>query len=156
MFLMGEEVGAQKAYTYDKFNEEKEDLPGLRESTGARLWKFYQDIIRFRLGSAIVKSAHIDVFHANDGARVIAFRRWDETGELLVVGSLNNSPFNSPGYLLSDRALGDWGWRECFNTDASEYGGWNVGNLGSVLRASAGQLSVVIPANGAVAFSRTA
>jgi 1,4-alpha-glucan branching enzyme len=155
MFLMGEEVGAQKAYTYDKFNEEKEDLPGLRDSTGACLWKFYQDIIRFRLGSTIVKSANIDVFHANDDARVIAFRRWDETGELLVVGSLNNSPFNSPCYLLSGGALGDWGWRECLNSDASEYGGWNVGNLGSVLRASAGQLSVVIPANGVVAFSRT-
>jgi 1,4-alpha-glucan branching enzyme len=155
MFLMGEEVGAQKAYQYDKFYEEKEDLPGLRDSTGMFLWKFYQDIIRFRLGSTVVRSANIDVFHANDDARVIAFRRWDDTGELLVVGSLNNLPFNSPGYLLSYGPLGDWGWRECLNSDASAYGGWNVGNLGATLRASGGQLNAVIPANGVVVFSRT-
>ena len=156
MFLMGEEVGAQKAYTYNKFNEEKEDLPGLRAATGALLWKFYSDIIAFRLGSTIARSANIDVFHSNDNARVIAFRRWDDTGELLVVGSLNNSPFNSPGYTLSYGPLGDWGWRECLNSDASEYGGQNVGNLGATLRASGGALTVVIPASGAVVFSRTA
>jgi len=95
------------------------------------------------------------VFHANDDARVIAFRRWDDTGELLVVGSLNNLPFNSPGYILSYGPLSDWGWQECLNSDASAYGGWNVGNLGATLRASGGQLNVVIPANGVVVFSRT-
>jgi 1,4-alpha-glucan branching enzyme len=156
MFLMGEEVGAQKAYTYNKFYEEKEDLPALRDSTGAFLWKFYQDIIRFRLGSTVVRSANIDVFHANDDARVIAFRRWDDTGEMLVVGSLNNSPFNSPGYFLSYGPLGDFSWQECLNSDASAYGGRNVGNLGATLRASGGQLNLVIPANGVVVFSRTA
>ncbi|HEV2377287.1 MAG TPA: alpha-amylase family glycosyl hydrolase [Streptosporangiaceae bacterium] len=155
MFLMGEEVGAQNAYTYNKFNEEKEDLPGLRDSTGAFLWRFYQDIIRFRLGSTVIRSANIDVFHANDDARVIAFRRWDDTGELLVVGSLNNSPFSSPGYLLSYGPLGDWGWRECLNSDGSAYGGENTGNLGATLRAANGQLNVVVPANGVVVFSRT-
>jgi len=99
----------------------------------------------FRLGSTVVRSATIDVFHSDNDARVIAFRRWDDTGELLVVGSLNNSPFNSPGYTLSYGPLGDWGWRECLNSDASEYGGWDVGNLGATLRASGGQLTVVIP-----------
>ncbi len=156
MFLMGEEVGAQRAYTYDKFAEEKEDLPALRQTTGALLWKFWTDMIAFRLGSAVIRSPGIDVFHANDDGRVIAFRRFSADGELLAVASLSNAPYDTPGYQLSYGPLGDSGWRECFNTDAAVYGGQNTGNAGAVLRASGGQLTVIVPANGAVVFERTA
>jgi hypothetical protein len=37
MFLMGEEVGAQQPYTYDRFAEHKEDLEGLRAGDGDAL-----------------------------------------------------------------------------------------------------------------------
>jgi 1,4-alpha-glucan branching enzyme len=154
MFLMGEEVGAQKPYTYDKFSENKEDLEGLRATTGALLFRFYADIIRFRLGTPALRSSNIDIVHADNEARLIAFRRWDDRGELLVVGSLNNAPFNRPSYVLAHPALAGQGWQECFNSDSSRYGGDNVGNRGATIWPDGTNLGVIVPANGVVVLSR--
>lgn len=156
MFLMGEEVGAQKAYTYDKFNENKEDLDALRRGTGACLFRFYQDIIRFRLATPAVRSRNIEVVHINNAARVLAFRRWQDGAEYLIAASLNNAAFDNPSYILSHPCLGDAGWRECFNSDSATYGGSNIGNSSATLRAGGKRLGVVIPANGFVVLERTA
>jgi 1,4-alpha-glucan branching enzyme len=153
MFLMGEEVGAQKAYTYDKFQENKEDLPALRRTTGARLFRFYQDVIALRLTSATLRSADIELLHAEDDTRVIAFRRWDQDRELLVLGSLANAAFDTPGYRITHPALGQGTWTERFNSDAIAYGGAGVGNL-TPLQAVGGTLDVVIPANAVVLLER--
>ncbi len=77
MFLMGDEVGAENAYTYDKFSENKDDLEALRRGTGALLFGFYRDIIRLRLASPALRSPNIEVFHTDDPGRLLAFRRWD-------------------------------------------------------------------------------
>jgi 1,4-alpha-glucan branching enzyme len=155
MFLMGDEVGAQKAYTYNKFNENKEDLESLRRGAGALLFRFYQDIIRFRLANSALRSRNIEVVHTNNAGRVLAFRRWEGATEYLIVASLNNTEFNNPGYILRHPSLGDFGWRECFNSDSATYGGSNVGNMGVTLRASGGTVGLVIPANGFVVLERT-
>ena len=154
MFLMGDEVGAQKPYTYDKFSENKEDLEALRRGTGGLLFAFYRDIIRLRLATPAVRSPNIEVLHTDNPGRVLAFRRWDETGELLVVASLNNSAFDQPGYTLEHPRLAGAGWRESFNSDAAAYGGENVGNQGATLRPAGARLDVVVPANGVVVFER--
>jgi 1,4-alpha-glucan branching enzyme len=155
MFLMGEEVGAEKAYTYDKFQENKEDLEGERRTTGAHLFRFYQDVIALRLSGATLRSANIEVLHADDDTRVLAFRRWDADRELLVVGSLNNGAFDQPSYRISHPDLRDGTWTERLNSDAAIYGGAGVGNP-NPLEASGGALEVVLPANGAVVLERAA
>jgi 1,4-alpha-glucan branching enzyme len=152
MFLMGEEVGAQKAFTYNRFYEDKEDLLELRATTGAPLFRFYSDVIRFRLAHAAIRSRNLEVIAANDAGRVIAFRRWDDDGDLLVVASLANAPYDA--YRLSHPTLGEDGWRERFNSDSRDYGGDDVGNRGSTLRASEGTLELVVPANGFVILER--
>jgi 1,4-alpha-glucan branching enzyme len=154
MFLMGEEVGAEKAYTYDKFSENKEDLEGLRQTTGAFLFRFYSDIIRFRRSTAPLRSSNIEIIHTDNAGRLLAFRRWDTSGELLVVGSLNNDPFDQPNYQLAHSALSVGGWRECFNSDSTDYGGDNVGNRGAVVEPDGDALGVIVPANGVVVLSR--
>jgi 1,4-alpha-glucan branching enzyme len=121
MFLMGDEVGAEKAYTYNRFAEQKEDLAGLRANAGAGLFRCYQDLIRLRLASTALRSANIDIVHVNDRARVIAFRRWDDTDEFLVVASLNNTAM--PSYLLHHPALSGTPWHLRLSTDAAPYGG---------------------------------
>ena len=154
MFLMGEEVGAQKPFTYNRFYEDKEDLLELRATTGAPLFRFYSEIIRFRLAHAAVRSRNLEVIAADDAGRVIAFRRWDDGGDLLVVGSLANAAYDNPGYRLWHPSLGDDGWRERFNSDSSDYGGDDVGNRGATLHASGGALDLVVPANGFVILQR--
>jgi len=153
MFLMGEEVGAQKAYTYDKFEENKEDLEGLRATTGAHLFRFYQDVIALRLSSETLRSEQIEVLHADDDTRVLAFRRWDQDHELLIVGSLNNTAFNQPSYQISHPDLANGTWAERLNSDQPVYGGAGATNP-DPLQASGGAIDVIVPANGVVVLER--
>jgi 1,4-alpha-glucan branching enzyme len=153
MFLMGEEIGAQKPFRYRDFMQNREDLFGERQTNGQRLFQFYQDIIQLRHSHSGLRSHWIDIIHVHNANRVIAFRRWDATEELLVVASLNNHPFGS-GYTIENSRLGDGQWREIFNSDAQIYGGDNVGNFGEMIPSLNGHIHVVIPANGFVVLQK--
>jgi 1,4-alpha-glucan branching enzyme len=68
---------------------------------------------------------------ANDAANnVLAFARWDESGERPVVCVLNLSPVPRYEYRVGMPICCEW--REVLNTDAPFYGGSGVGNLGAV------------------------
>ncbi|NJO94897.1 MAG: alpha-amylase [Pleurocapsa sp. CRU_1_2] len=153
MFMMGEEIGAQRYYRYSDFLSNREDLLGERQGEGRRLFRFYQDIIGLRLEHSGLRSHNIDIIHVHNANRIIAFRRWDNSEELLVVASLNNSPFGS-GYAIENSRLGNNTWREIFNSDAEPYGGNSIGNLGGSISSSNGRIDVVIPANGFVVLQR--
>lgn len=153
MFLMGEEIGAQKPYRYQDFWQNQEDLLGEKAGSGARLFQFYQDLIRLRQAHAGLRSRQIEIVHVHNIHRVIAFRRWDEQEELLVVASLNNAPFTHE-YDLKHERLGNQQWQEIFNSDAIGYGGSNVGNFGETIAAMAGYLHLELPANGFVVFQK--
>lgn len=182
MFLMGDEVGAQKAYTYNHFTENKEDLYGLRAGPGAGLFAAHRDLIGLRLGSPAAKSRNLEVLHTNDGGRVIAFRRWsdptddDQAGggptgggptgggparatveEMLVVCSLNNQPF--PSYLLRHPALTGAPWRLRLSTDDPAYNGRadapTTGNF-VVTADGDGTLDLRLPAVATLVFTRLA
>ncbi|MCX5893809.1 MAG: alpha amylase C-terminal domain-containing protein, partial [Deltaproteobacteria bacterium] len=71
----------------------------------------------------------------------------------LVVVSLNDRAFPA-GYWIPTTSLGVAGWREVFNSDASIYGGRNVGNSGQVIQSAGSGINLVIPANGLVVFHR--
>ncbi|MEA2219147.1 MAG: 1,4-alpha-glucan branching enzyme [Solirubrobacteraceae bacterium] len=153
MFLMGEEVGAQQKYTYDHFSEHKEDLVALRDGDGAALFAFYAALIALRLDEPALRSRRLEVLHVHDANRVIAFRRAGDAGELLVVGSLNEHPFDAPDYRIDHPAIADGTWRERFNSDATAFGGDGIGN-GATRRAAGGSLGVVVPAMGFVVLER--
>jgi 1,4-alpha-glucan branching enzyme len=153
MFLMGEEIGAQKPFRYIDFLQNREDLFGEGQTNGQRLFRFYQDIIQLRHSHSGLRSHWIDIIDVHNANRVIAFRRWDATEELLVVASLNNDPFGS-GYTIENSRLGDGQWREIFNSDAQIYGGDNVGNFGEMIPSLNGHIHVVIPANGFVVLQK--
>jgi 1,4-alpha-glucan branching enzyme len=153
MFFMGEEIGARKPYRYNDFAQNREDITGEADGQGARLFRFYTDLIALSPEHGAFRSRNIDVLPPHDRNRVIAFHRWDERSEYFVAGSLANAPFESGYWLWSDR-LGDAGWTEVFNSDAERYGGWNVGNAGRTLESRFGALSVVLPACGVVVFRR--
>jgi 1,4-alpha-glucan branching enzyme len=155
MLLMGEEVGAQKAYTYEKFQENKEDLEGERQTTGAHLFRFYQDVIALRLSTAPLRTSNLEILHVNDDTRVIAFRRWDADGEFLVIGSLNECAFDQPSYRIAHPALLESMWTERLNSDAAMYGGAGVENPDRV-PSRGGALELVIPANAVVVLERAA
>nr|WP_246705857.1 alpha amylase C-terminal domain-containing protein [Rhizobium leguminosarum] len=113
----------------------------------------YRDLIALSIRQDAIRSRNIAIPLVHDENRVIAFHRWNDGEDFLVVGSLNDAPFEH-GYRLYSERLGDDLWEEIFNTDAHTYGGWNVGNGGGRIRATAGVLNAVLPASGVLVFRK--
>ena len=153
MFFMGEEVGAANPYTYDGFMQSREDLLGAAKGSGARMFRYYQDLIRLSVRNAAIRSRMIEIAFTDNDDRVIAFHRWNDRDEFLVVGNLSNAPFAS-GYWIHGNRIGGAGWTEVFNSDSEAYGGWNIGNAGATLQSTNGALNVILPAAGLVVFRR--
>jgi 1,4-alpha-glucan branching enzyme len=154
MFLFGEEVATDTDFTYNNLLAGKVDLWGLRAGSGRGMFQCYADLCRLRIGHGGLCSRNIDVLFCHNEHRLIAFHRWDEGGDdLLVIASLNNRPFDH-GYIFYDFRIPDGAWQEIFNSDAAAYGGNNVGNAGRSLAAVGGRFEAVVPANGLVVFKR--
>src|SRR5512140_2647412 len=75
MFFMGEEIVAQRIYKYNNILEAREDLIGERAGNGSRMFRFYQDLIRLRKQQPGLRARQLDVIHAHNENRVIAFTR---------------------------------------------------------------------------------
>jgi 1,4-alpha-glucan branching enzyme len=155
MFFMGEEIGAQKRYTYDQFIHAREDIVGERHGSGRALFRFYQDVITLARRFRSIRSHNIDILHQSNSNRILAFKRWDGSEEILVVASLNDLPFLN-GYVIEKDLLGipDAGWKEILNSDSAGYGGQDVGNSGAIIVSSGGRLNVVIAAAGLLVFAK--
>lgn len=152
MFFMGEEVGASQPYRYDDFIQFREDYPGLRAGDGAALFRFYQELIRLRLGSPALRSHAIEVVHVHDANRIMAFRRFDGAQDIVVMASLNNQSF-AAGYTIQHPAIGDGRWQEIFNSDSKLYGGSGLMNTQTITTAN-GSFTARLPANSVIAFER--
>jgi 1,4-alpha-glucan branching enzyme len=155
MFFMGEEIAAQKPCKYNNTSVSKEDLHGARGDAGGRMFRYYQDLIRLRRANPAVRSSHLDVVHALNGTRVIAFTRRHAGNDLLIVASLNNHPFTD-GYVIrtDPHRLPVGEWQETFNSDGAVYGGNDVGNYGAAIPCSGGSIQIRIPANGLLVLQR--
>ena len=152
MFFMGEEVGASRPYRYRGFLDNREDFHALRQGAGAALFRYYQDAIGLRLSRPALRSHNINRLHAHDANRVLAFRRWEGSEELIVVASLNNRSFEE-GYAIRHGLIADGAWREILNSDSNRYGGTNLTNDG-VLTSNGGVLTPRLPANSVLVFQR--
>ena len=152
MFFMGEEVGASRPYLYDDFINAREDFYALRQGAGASLFRFYQDLIRLRLTQPALRSFNLDIVYTHNGHRLLAFRRWDSTTELLVVASLNNASFDN-GYTIYGPGIEAGQWREIFNSDAVQYGGSGMLNQ-DTLSSSNGAFTARLPANSVLVLQR--
>nr|WP_246713372.1 alpha amylase C-terminal domain-containing protein [Rhizobium sp. BK619] len=150
---MGEEIGAQKPYRYNDFLENRENILGEAAGNGAGIISCYRDLISLSIKEAAIRSRNIAIPYVHDEDRVVAFHRWNDDDDFLVVGSLKDAAFEH-GYRLRSERLGDDLWEEIFNSDAEAYGGWNVGNGGGRIRATAGMLDAVLPASGVLVFRR--
>ena len=152
MFFMGEEVGASRPYRYNDFLDNREDFQALRQGTGARLFRFYADILRLRRAHPALRSHSCQIVHVHDTNRVLAFRCSTTAEDMLVVACLNNWSFRG-GYRIQDTRIADGRWREIFNSDADAYGGSGLSNAGS-LESSGGAINVTIPANSVFVLQR--
>jgi 1,4-alpha-glucan branching enzyme len=122
--------------------------------------RFTQDLIGLRASQPALRGDNVNPYYASDRDRVLAFHRWlAGTGQdVIVVASLAESTWWN--YNLGFPASGFW--REVFNSDVYDnwVNPWVAGN-GTGVQANGGPMhgfatsaSVVIPANGVMAFAR--
>ncbi|HEX4353568.1 MAG TPA: alpha amylase C-terminal domain-containing protein, partial [Polyangiales bacterium] len=157
MFFMGEETGAQKRYRFDDFASHREDILRDRNGVGAKLFRFYAEAIALRQRRPAARAQDIDVVHANREGRVIAFVRRSGVDALLIVANYRNDPYFDGYVIQSEEARLPSGlWREVFNSDASEYGGWGIGNYGADVSAEDGRFQARLPACGLLVFWKSA
>jgi len=147
MFLMGEEVGAVKAFTYDGFLNNREDLLGARNGSGKHLFRFYRELIRLRQRHQTFATSNIATVLVHNADRVLAFHRWKGPEHYLVIATLND--FGWPEGYRVPSPVEKGSWREIFTSDASIYGGSGISNEGELVTVD-GQLVVKMPARGFV------
>jgi len=150
LFFMGEEITAQKPYTYNGFLSNREDLKGDRLGVGANMFRYYQDLLTLSKRYQSIRSKSIDILTADSPGRVIIFKRWYGTEQVIIAASFNNSAYSYYTVNADSYRLPDGGWKEVFNSDADVYGGTNIGNAGAVIPSLNGSLTMTIPANGLV------
>jgi 1,4-alpha-glucan branching enzyme len=156
MFLMGEEVGAVKDFTFDGFLENREDLLGERLGQGRHLFRFYRDLIRLRRRHHTFATPNLDVVMAHNQDRVLAFHRWKGPEHYLVVATLSDHGWPE-GYELRSPTLLLGRWREIFTSDSAWYDGAGVGNEEDLTVSSDGKdgrLVLNLPARGFVVLRR--
>jgi 1,4-alpha-glucan branching enzyme len=119
------------------------------------MYRFYQDIITLSRRLDAIRGHNIHLLHQSNDNRVLACKRWSGGEEVIVVASLNNTPF-AGGYTIQADTLSipDAHWREIFNSDAAAYGGANIGNAGAAIPSAGGRLTVTLPARGMILFAR--
>jgi len=131
MFLMGEEIGATKDFTFDGFLDAREDLIGERKGQGSQLFRYYRDLIRLRRRHSTFATPNLDIVLAHNQDRVIAFHRYKGPEHYLVVATLSDRGWPD-GYALVAPGLAAGRWREIFSSDSTWYGGSGVSNVGEL------------------------
>jgi 1,4-alpha-glucan branching enzyme len=121
-----------------------------------------RDLLWLRRRHPALRSEPIDVFHIDDGNRVVAFHRWvpGVGRDVLVVASLREATFYDRSYALGFPLPGHW--HEVFNSDVYDHfaNPWVQGNAGGVgadgppLHGLACSAGLTIPANSLLVFAR--
>jgi len=122
--------------------------------------RFTQDLIRLRWNQPAIRSDNVNPFHVHDQNRVIAYHRWLDSGQdVIVVATLSDSTWWDYGIGFPSGGF----WKEVFNSDV--YDNWVnpqvAGNGGGVwasgppMHGFGQSANVVIPANGVVVFARS-
>lgn len=113
LIWMGDEFGqnTHKTQTTSEPNPLKWSL--LEQEYNRDLFNFYQRIISLRKETPALATENIEFFHENEGDRVLAFVRWNEVGDRVVVVA-NFSDNDHPGYTLPNFPV-DGTWHEAIS-----------------------------------------
>jgi 1,4-alpha-glucan branching enzyme len=96
----------------------------------APLTQFFHDAIAVRKGNCAFRSnAGYEVHHLSEGANVLAFHRWCNNGnDIVVIANFGNNDYYNYQIGFPQNGI----WYELLNSQAAAYLGNNLGNGGAV------------------------
>jgi 1,4-alpha-glucan branching enzyme len=159
--FMGQEILEDKQWSDDPDGPYRIWWEGLAtDKAMSDFLRFSSELIALRRRLPGLCGSGLNVFHAHNDNRIIAFHRWvpGEGQDVVIVASLNESTFGE--YDLGMPITGYW--QEAFNSDV--YDNWmnpNPAGNGGGIQASGGPMHnlpasarITIPANGLLIFTR--
>ena len=139
----------------DAYGEHRFNFALVMDSTGLPMNNLVSDANRLRNDHPGLRSDNLLVTHRDFQNRVLGFKRWNDQGDvLLVVLNMSDNQWDDPIYGVS--LAGDGGrWEEVFNSQASQYGGWNdSGNFLADLDGGSGWIRIRLPKWSALIFRK--
>ena len=132
LLFMGSEFGQWQEWRHDQSLDwhllERAEHRGIRDLV-AHLARTYREVPALHVGD--VEPWGLEWIDANDADQsVYAFLRTTEARDRWVAVVLNCTPLTRQNYRVGVPKAGRW--KELVNTDAAEYGGSGVGNMGGV------------------------
>ncbi len=105
---MGDELGQASAKTATTLEPNPIDWSLLEQELNRDLFEFYKSLIHFRRQTPALQTSDIEFFHTNDADQVMAYVRWHEAGNrVVVVANFSDRAF--PGYTVPYFPMdGDW------------------------------------------------
>jgi len=102
-----------------------------KKTTYADHVAWFKKIVQLRSSLAALRANQpVNLFHVNESGNVLAFRRWDEQGNpVVVVANFSNTNFAS--YRIGVPLAG--GWVELVNSQSAIYGGNGQDNPGTLV-----------------------
>jgi 1,4-alpha-glucan branching enzyme len=121
------------------------DWSKVGDPLGAPMQALVRAANQLRWSHHALRSHALDVVHHDRANNVLAFRRWDEQGDvLLTVANFSDRDWRGFDYRVRTGVGGIW--QEIFNSQAPEYGGYADSGNGSEARWSEhGSLAIRLP-----------
>ena len=160
--FMGQEFLEDKQWSWDAKSSNLLWWDGLNTGVDKKMvdhHRFMRELIRLRWNYPALRGDNINPFHVHDQNRVIAFHRWLDSGDdVIVAATLSDTTWYD--YAIGFPYPGHW--TEVFNSDV--YENWVnpfvAGNGGGIvvsgppMHGFGASANIVIPANGFVVFAR--
>jgi 1,4-alpha-glucan branching enzyme len=129
------------------------DWSKVGDEIGAPMQRLVEDANRMRRDHPALRSHSLDVTHPDHVNNLLAFRRWNDGGDVVLVVA-NFSGRDWPEYAVRTGTGGSW--QEIFNSQAPCYGGYEDSGNGPGVRwcDGAGYLHVRIPSWSVLAFRK--
>ncbi len=123
-------MGSEWLEDTDFGTDESNRIDWSKKSTYSEIFAYFRDLVALRrTNDALRADAGCEVFHLDETDNVIAWERWSDAGDAVVIVA-NFSNTDRAGYRIGLPRAGDW--VEALNSQATRYGGNGVTNSGTV------------------------
>lgn len=114
------------------------DWSKVGDPIGAAMQALVRGANQLRWSHSALRSHSLDVTHTDRQNNVLAFRRWNQDGDVvLTIANFSEQEWHGFDYAVRTGVVGSW--QEIFNSQAPEYGGYaDSGNGPSARHADAG------------------